>query len=83
MADYLCGDYALPRRRRCVADIARDQAAMRKRYVASKRHTIQVDFDDYLLRARTGSVGPGPSGPRRRAFVLPSRRRSPTRPCAR
>ena len=21
---------------------------MRKRYVASKRHTIQVDFDDYL-----------------------------------
>ena len=30
------------------ADIAADQAAMRKRYVASKRHTIQVDFDDYL-----------------------------------
>jgi hypothetical protein len=21
---------------------------MRKRYVASKRHTIQVDFDDYM-----------------------------------
>jgi hypothetical protein len=21
---------------------------MRKRYIASKRHTIQVDFDDYL-----------------------------------
>jgi dimethylaniline monooxygenase (N-oxide forming) len=30
-------------------DIRRDQAAMRKRYVSSKRHTIQVDFDDYLL----------------------------------
>jgi hypothetical protein len=30
------------------ADIASDQAAMRARYVASKRHTIQVDFDDYL-----------------------------------
>ena len=30
------------------ADIAADQAAMRERYVASKRHTIQVDFDDYL-----------------------------------
>ena len=26
----------------------REEAAMRKRYVASKRHTIQVDFDDYL-----------------------------------
>jgi hypothetical protein len=23
-------------------------AAMRKRYVTSKRHTIQVDFEDYL-----------------------------------
>jgi hypothetical protein len=23
---------------------------MRKRYVASKRHTIQVDFDEYLYR---------------------------------
>jgi len=22
---------------------------MRKRYVSSKRHTIQVDFDDYLF----------------------------------
>ena len=30
------------------ADIEADQAAMRERYVASKRHTIQVDFDDYL-----------------------------------
>ena len=34
--------------RACCSDIAADQAAMRKRYVASKRHTIQVDFDDYL-----------------------------------
>jgi hypothetical protein len=30
------------------ADIDADRKAMRKRYVASKRHTIQVDFDDYL-----------------------------------
>ena len=30
------------------ADIQADQSAMRARYVASKRHTIQVDFDDYL-----------------------------------
>ena len=33
---------------RCCSDIADETAAMRKRYVASKRHTIQVDFDDYL-----------------------------------
>ena len=25
---------------------------MRRRYVASKRHTMQVDFDDYLYRAQ-------------------------------
>ncbi len=30
--------------------IAAENDAMRRRYVASKRHTIQVDFDDYLLR---------------------------------
>ena len=27
----------------------RERDAMFKRYVASKRHTMQVDFDDYLL----------------------------------
>ena len=48
IADYLTGGYALPSRDGMVGDIAADQAAMRKRYVSSKRHTIQVDFDDYL-----------------------------------
>jgi cation diffusion facilitator CzcD-associated flavoprotein CzcO len=48
VGDYLQGDYALPVRSELFADIASDQAAMRERYVASKRHTIQVDFDDYL-----------------------------------
>jgi cation diffusion facilitator CzcD-associated flavoprotein CzcO len=49
VADYLRGDYALPSKTELVADIEADQSAMRARYVASKRHTIQVDFDDYLL----------------------------------
>ena len=48
VADYIRGDYALPDRAALQADIDADQRAMRKRYVASKRHTIQVDFDDYL-----------------------------------
>ena len=48
VGDYLRGDYALPTAAEVRADIAADQAAMRERYVASKRHTIQVDFDDYL-----------------------------------
>ena len=30
------------------ADIADKRREMKKRYVASKRHTIQVDYDDYM-----------------------------------
>ena len=49
VGDYLLGRLRAARRAsELVADIAADQAAMRARYVASKRHTIQVDFDDYL-----------------------------------
>jgi cation diffusion facilitator CzcD-associated flavoprotein CzcO len=48
IADYLHGAYRLPTRGRMHTDIRRENAAMRKRYVASKRHTIQVDFDRYL-----------------------------------
>ena len=48
LADYLAGEYRLPPRGRMQADIRRENAAMRKRYVASARHTIQVDFDRYL-----------------------------------
>ena len=48
VGDYLTGDYVLPSEQELRADIAADQEAMRRRYVASKRHTIQVDFDDYL-----------------------------------
>jgi dimethylaniline monooxygenase (N-oxide forming) len=48
VGDYLRGEYALPSPAGLHRDIASDQAAMRKRYIASKRHTIQVDFDDYI-----------------------------------
>jgi len=50
VGDYLRGDYALPSDAELRADIDADQAAMRKRYVSSKRHTIQVDFEDYLYK---------------------------------
>jgi dimethylaniline monooxygenase (N-oxide forming) len=50
VGDYLRGDYALPTRAAMLDDIAADQAAMSKRYVTSKRHTIQVDFEDYLYK---------------------------------
>ena len=48
LADYLRGHYRLPSRARMLAGVRREDAAVRKRYVASQRHTIQVDFDRYL-----------------------------------
>jgi len=48
LAGYLRGEYHLPSRARMLAAIRRADAAMRRRYVASQRHTIQVDFDRYL-----------------------------------
>jgi dimethylaniline monooxygenase (N-oxide forming) len=48
IARHVTGDYALPDAGRMERDIRRKREAMRKRYVASKRHTIQVDYDDYM-----------------------------------
>jgi hypothetical protein len=48
IAEYLEGGYALPAPEDMDADIERERRAMRRRYVASPRHTMQVDFDDYL-----------------------------------
>jgi hypothetical protein len=48
IAKYLLGEYALPPRAEMQKDIDRERAQMFKRYVASKRHTMQVDYDDYL-----------------------------------
>jgi hypothetical protein len=42
------GAYRLPSRARMLADIRRRDAAVRRRYVASPRHTIQGDFDRYV-----------------------------------
>ena len=76
VADYLRGRLrAAARRRELRADIAADQAAMRKRYVASKRHTIQVDFDDYLLRPGQGARAGAERAPRA-GYALPVPRRA-------
>jgi cation diffusion facilitator CzcD-associated flavoprotein CzcO len=52
ICDHLTGRYRLPPRHELLADIASERAAMRRRYVASRRHTMQVDFDDYLFELR-------------------------------
>jgi hypothetical protein len=48
IAAHLRGEYALPQPADLRADIERERAKMFKRYVASKRHTMQVDYDNYL-----------------------------------
>ena len=48
VADLLEGSAKLPPRERMLSSIERDDRRMRRRYVASKRHTIQVDFYPYL-----------------------------------
>jgi len=52
VCDHLAGRYALPPRGEMLADVERERRAMFRRYVASKRHTMQVDFDDYLYDMR-------------------------------
>jgi cation diffusion facilitator CzcD-associated flavoprotein CzcO len=48
VADLLQGRAALPPPARMRRAIERDDRALRKRYVASTRHTIQVDFHAYM-----------------------------------
>jgi dimethylaniline monooxygenase (N-oxide forming) len=70
VGDYLRGEYTLPAPADLRRDIADDQEAMRKRYVASKRHTIQVDFNDYL-HALNAERRAGAERARTRGFALP------------
>ena len=48
IADVLEGKTVLPGPAKMKQVIARERERMAKRYVASKRHTIQVDFDPYM-----------------------------------
>jgi dimethylaniline monooxygenase (N-oxide forming) len=48
----------------------RERERMFKRYVKSKRHTMQVDFDDYLLELRR-ELRRGAERARRAGFALP------------
>ena len=48
VADHLAGRYALPDPAALRADMEAERRRMFQRYVPSKRHTMQVDYDDYL-----------------------------------
>jgi dimethylaniline monooxygenase (N-oxide forming) len=49
IADYLTGRYTLPDAEEIRADMKRERERMFRRYVKSKRHTMQVDYDDFML----------------------------------
>jgi cation diffusion facilitator CzcD-associated flavoprotein CzcO len=70
VADYLTGRYALPPDDEMLRDIAREREQMFARYVKSRRHTMQVDFDDYLL-ALTKERRRGERRARRRGNLVP------------
>ena len=48
LAAWLTGAYVLPSRAEMLGGIADQKAAVAARYVGSKRHTIQVDYDIYM-----------------------------------
>ena len=48
LADHLVGRYALPPRETMHALTLAEERTMKRRYVASRRHTMQVDFDDFM-----------------------------------
>jgi hypothetical protein len=49
VGEYLRGEYALPPKRALRRDMERERRRMFRQYTASPRHTMQVDFDRYLL----------------------------------
>ena len=52
IAELLRGEYRLPPPQEMHADIAREREAHAKRFYASKRHTMEVDFDEWMRDAR-------------------------------
>ena len=72
IADFMLGRYSLPEPHELREAIEGERAKMFRRYVNSPRHTMQVDFDDYLeaLHAERRIGGARAS---RKGFVPPIR----------
>jgi cation diffusion facilitator CzcD-associated flavoprotein CzcO len=77
VAEYLLGDYALPSDDELRDDIERDHQAMQRRYVRSKRHTMQVDYDEYIYQlARERRRGARRAAARNFGRPVPARARA-------
>jgi dimethylaniline monooxygenase (N-oxide forming) len=70
MASYLRGEYRLPPLPDMEAQMHHERETMFKRYVASKRHTMQVDYDNYLYELRK-ELKAGTQRARAAGFALP------------
>ncbi|MGI8921945.1 MAG: flavin-containing monooxygenase [Solirubrobacteraceae bacterium] len=70
VAQYLRGEYAVPPAGEMRADMEAERAQMFKRYVASPRHTMQVDYDDFML-AMEKEMAAGAERARQQGFPLP------------
>ena len=70
IADHLRGEYRLPAAAELRADIERDRAAMFRRYVKSKRHTMQIDYDEYMYEVEKERRA-GAERARAAGFALP------------
>jgi dimethylaniline monooxygenase (N-oxide forming) len=70
LASYLRGEYRLPPLPEMEADIRAERERMFRRYVASKRHTMQVDFDNYLYEL-SKELKAGAARARAAGFALP------------
>ncbi len=70
ICDYLAGRYALPEPAAMRADMETERRQMFNRYVASKRHTMQVDYDDYIV-ALGKERRAGAERARQNGYVLP------------
>jgi cation diffusion facilitator CzcD-associated flavoprotein CzcO len=70
LASYLRGEYGLPPLPEMEADIRDERERMFRRYVASKRHTMQVDFDNYLYELGK-ELKAGAARARAAGFALP------------
>ncbi|MGZ4182119.1 MAG: flavin-containing monooxygenase [Solirubrobacteraceae bacterium] len=70
LASYLRGEYRLPPLAEMEADVRAERERMFRRYVASKRHTMQVDFDNYLYELGK-ELNAGAARARAAGFALP------------
>jgi hypothetical protein len=83
IASYLRGEYHLPTVAEMQADVDRERARMFKRYVASKRHTMQVDFDNYLYElGRERKAGAARATAAGNSLPVPARARLAQAPAA-